>query len=190
MKQNIFLVLFIIWTSTSFSQSSDFTIEANYPILIDDNYYGKEFNGIVDIGAKYRFSKLKDLKVGAAINCGLLINSSNLNQDFSDFKITSYLIQPKIFTELDLANLHPFIGFGYSFLISNVSGTNSGIDVSNASNTKNGFSVNLGTYHYLTEKIFVQVQYDFVKFRTNEEVPDDNFITYMNILKIGLGLRL
>ena len=193
MEKLFFIGLLLIFTSTSFSQTSNFTIEANYPMLIDNNFYGREFNGILDLGAKYRAVEFKNLRLGAAINTGLLINNSNVNQDFSDFRITSYLLQPKLFTEINiptLSTLHPFVGVGYSFLISDVSGTNSGLDVSNASDTKNGINVNLGIYYDLTDNIFVQVQYDFVKFRMDEKMPNDGFITNLNILKIGLGLHL
>lgn len=190
MKQKIFLVLLIIFTSNSLAQSSNFVIEANYPVVTDDNFYGRDFNGIIDLGVKYGFAEINAIKIGAAFNSGLLINNSNLNQEFSDFKITSYLLQPKIFAAINLSQIHPFVGFGYSFLFSDVSGTNSGIDASNASDVKDGINLNIGTHYFLTDDIFVQVQYDFVKFRQDEGVPNDKFMSNMNILKVGLGLQL
>jgi hypothetical protein len=192
MRKFFFIGLILIFTSKSFSQTSNFTIEANYPMLIDNNFYGREYNGILDLGAKYRAVEFKNLKLGAAINTGLLIDNSNSNQDLSDFRVASYLLQPKIFTELNiptLSKLHPFVGLGYSFLISDVSGTISGLDVSDTS-TRNGINVNFGIYYDLNNNIFLQIQYDFVKFRMDEKMPNDSFITNMNILKIGLGLRL
>lgn len=190
MKQHIFLVVLIIFTSKSFSQSSNLTIEANYPVFIDDNFHGRDVNGIIDIGAKYRFTEIKTVKIGAAINSGLFINNSNLNRDFVDFKITSYLLQPKIFAELNSFKIRPYLGFGYSFLILDVSGTSHEIDVSESSVVKDGINANFGAYYYLTDKIFIQVQYDFFKLKQDKGVPNNKYMTNMNILKLGLGLRL
>lgn len=190
MKQQFILVLLVIFTSKSFSQDSDFSIEASYPLLIDDNYHGRDFNGIVDIGAKYRFAEIKGIRIGAAVNGGLLTNSSNQDQDLSDFKVTSYLLQPKIFAELDISelpNFHPFAGVGYSFIFSEISGTITDIDAS-TSNTRSGFNINLGAYYDLTNKIFFQGQYDFIRFSDHEEMSADPFISDVNISKVGLGL--
>lgn len=190
MKQRLLLALLLVFTMESFSQDSNLSIEANYPVLIGDNLIGEHYSGIIDVGAKYRFADYSAINIGASFNGGILVHNSN--NEFYDLKVTSYAIQPKIFAELDLksiAKFHPFVGFGYTFLISNASETINGLDVPDSSNTKSGINFNLGIAYDITEKWFAQVQYDFVKFKA-EDGPSDPFITNMNILKIGLGFRL
>ena len=68
MKQNLLVLLLIILSIKSFSQDSKASIELNYSIPIDENFIGKNYNGIVDAGVKYRFANLSFLNIGASFN--------------------------------------------------------------------------------------------------------------------------
>ncbi|MHA7060115.1 outer membrane protein [Aquimarina sp. M1] len=193
MNKKLLLALLLILTIKSFSQDSKFSIEASYPLPIDDNFIGKNYSGIIDIGAKYRFLDLNIINLGASFNGGVLLNNSNKNNGLQDFKVTSYSIQPKIFVELDMESItkfHPFVGLGYTLMIFDPSGTNNGLDVSGESDTQSGINANFGIAYDITEKLFAQIQYDFVKLGVENEVPDIKFNRNVNILKIGLGFRL
>ena len=193
MKQKFLLILLLIFSIKSFSQDSKFSLELNYPIPIDNNFVGENYNGIIDIGADYRIANLNPVNIGISLNGGVLVNNSNQNNGFQNFKVTSYVVQPRIFGELDLESIdkfHPTIGLGYTIMVFNASGTNNGFDVSDASDTRSGFNFNFGLAYDITEKLFVQAQYDFVKLGVDNDVPDIKFNTNVNILKIGLGYRL
>jgi opacity protein-like surface antigen len=193
MKQNFLLTLLLIFSIKSFSQDSKFSLELNYPIPIDNNFVGENYNGIIDIGADYRSANLNPVNIGISLNGGVLVNNSNQNNGFQNFKVTSYVIQPRIFGELDLESMdkfHPTVGLGYTIMVFNASGTNNGFDVSDASDTQSGFNFNFGLAYDITEKLFVQAQYDFIKLGVDSDVPDIKFNTNVNILKIGLGYRL
>jgi opacity protein-like surface antigen len=193
MKQKFLLTLLLIFSIKSFSQDSKFSLELNYPIPIDNNFVGENYNGIIDIGADYRFANLNPVNIGISLNGGVLVNNSNQNNGFQNFKVTSYVIQPRIFGELDLESMdkfHPTVGLGYTIMVFNASGTNNGFDVSDASDTQSGFNFNFGLAYDITEKLFVQAQYDFIKLGVDSDVPDIKFNTNVNILKIGLGYRL
>ncbi|WP_426063362.1 outer membrane beta-barrel protein [Flavobacterium sp. DSP2-3-1] len=153
----------------------------------------ENYNGIFDIGAKYRFSKIKNINIGTSINGGILVNNTNDNNGNQDFKDKSYLIQPKIFAELtieSISKLHPFIGFGYTFMVFDASGTNNGFDVSGLSKTDSGINANFGVAYDITTKIFIGIQYDYVKLNVAEETLNTTFNTNVNLLKIGLGFRI
>jgi len=187
------LTLLLIFSIKLFSQDSKFSLELNYPIPIDNNFIGENYNGIIDIGADYRIANLNPVNLGISLNSGVLVNNSNQNNGFQNFKVTSYVIQPRIFGELDLESidkLHPSVGLGYTIMVFDASGTNNGFDVSDASDTQSGFNFNFGLAYDVTEKLFVQAQYDFVKLGVDNDVPDTKFNTNVNILKIGLGYRL
>jgi len=191
MKQNLLLTLLLIFSIKSFSQESNFSLELNYPIPIDKNFIGENYDGIIDIGADYRIANLNPVNFGISLNGGVLVNNSNQNNGFQNFKVTSYVIQPRIFAELDLINkFHPSVGLGYTIMVFNASGINNGFDVSDTSDTQSGFNFNFGLAYDITEKLFVQAQYDFIKLGVDNEIPDTKFNTNVNILKIGLGYRL
>ena len=193
MKQKLLLTFFLIFTIKSFSQDSKLSIELSYPIPIDNNFIGENYSGIIDVGVDYRITNLNPVSIGISLNGGVLVNNSNQNNGFQDFKVTSYVIQPRLFGELDLESLdkfHPSVGLGYTIMVFDASGTNNGFDVSDASDSQNGFNFNFGLAYDITEKLFVQAQYDFVKLGAENDVPDIKFNTNVNILKIGLGYRL
>tara|TARA_B110001450_G_C17407280_1_gene394236 strand:+ start:59 stop:637 length:579 start_codon:yes stop_codon:yes gene_type:complete len=192
MKQKILLTLLLIFSIKSFSQDSKFSIELNYPIPIDKNFVGENYDGIIDLGAKFKFVELNPLNLGASLNSGILVNDSRPNNEFQDFKITTYLIQPRIFAELDIESIksfHPFIGIGYTFIIFDAKGTQNGFDISGGSQTQSGLNIDFGVGYDITNKLSALVQYDFIKIGA-DEVLDIKYNTNINILKIGLGYRL
>jgi opacity protein-like surface antigen len=193
MKQKLLFALLLILSIKSFSQDSKLSVEMHYPILIDQNFIGKNYNGIIDVGAKYRFSEITNINIGASINGGILVNNTNDNNGNQDFTVKSYLIQPKIFAELkieSISKLHPFVGFGYSLMVFDASGTNNGFDVSGSNETESGINANFGIAYDITKKIFIDIQYDYVKLKVDKETPNTTFNTNVNLLKVGLGFRI
>lgn len=147
------MTLLLIFSIKLFSQESKFSIELNYPIPIDKNFIGKNYNGIIDVGANYRMANLPPLNLGVLVN--------NQNNRFQNFKVTAYVIQPRIFGALDIKSIdkfHPSVGLGYTIMVFNTSGTNNGFDVSNARDPQSGFNFNFGLAYDITEKLFAQVQ--------------------------------
>ncbi len=192
MKQYLLFGFLLIFTFSTFSQNSKFSIEANYPITIDNNFLGDDSYGIVDLGLKYRFAELNPIKIGVSLNGGVLIDNSNQNNSPQDFLVTTYIIQPKVFAELNVESvekLHPFLGLGYTFMNFQLSGSNNGMNVSGESENLSGFGFNFGVAYDISNKIFVQVQYDFTKLNV-DDVPDIKFNTNVNLLKIGIGLKI
>ncbi|MFN3755148.1 outer membrane beta-barrel protein [Flavobacterium sp.] len=196
MRLRIIVILLIFFTIKSFSQDSKFSIDANYPIAIGDNFLGQNYNGLVDLGAKYKFSDNKIVDIGASINFGIFQNTKSgataMNQLF-DVKI--FPIQPRIFAEFNIQNLkklHPQIGLGYSIIIYDaVWRENTNADLpSDINNNENGFNFNIGLFYDLTHKLFLQAQYDFIKIGVEDGIPDKSYNTNINILKFGIGYRI
>lgn len=180
----------------SLSQNSKFSIEANYPIAVGDNFLGDNYNGLIDLGAKYLFSENGIINVGASLNFGFFQNTksgaTDLNQLF-DVKIIP--IQPRLFAEFNIPNLekfHPQIGIGYSILIYNADwADNRDAELpADIDDSESGFNFNLGIAYDISEKFFLQAQYDFVKIGVENGVPDISYNTNINIMKFGIGYRL
>lgn len=194
MLQKLLIALSLIFTINSFAQDSKFSVELNYPIPMDKNFVGQNYNGIIDLGLKYRFLDLDVLNIGASVNGGLLKTAENSMLNQRD--VTAYTIQPRVFAELNIAavnSLHPSIGLGYSFMIFNgttIVGDRPGeVHSTNVSTTEGGFNVNLGIAYDITTRFFGQIQYDFIKLGTKDDMPKIKYNTNVNILKVGLGYR-
>ncbi len=187
MKRHLLSALLLIFASTSFSQDSKISLELNYPLPIDQNFIGENYDGIIDLGIDYRFANIKFIKIGASLNGSLFINDN-----FQNIDITAYAVQPRIFGELDipsLQKLHPSLGIGYTIMFFDASG-GSTIAPVDTSETEGGINLNAGIAYDVFKKFFIQLQYDFVKLSTNDDVPDTTFNTNVNILKIGIGYRI
>jgi len=191
MKQKLFFILLIIFTVKSFSQDSKISFELNYPIPADNNFVGENYNGVIDMGIDYKFVDLSSINIGTSMNMGVISSNSNLNLSYPNQKINSYLIQPRIFGEMNLAGiekLHPSLGLGYTFMIFKAKDIN---DISTIpSNTDSGFNFNFGIAYDVSDSFFVQIQYDFIKLNENDELLNSTYNTNVNLVKIGLGYRL
>lgn len=188
MKHKLFLTLLLFIAIKSYSQDSRLSLEANFQIPIGDNFIGDKYGGIVDFGAKYRFSKLKSVNIGASINGGFL---KNYKDKANLWDLNLYTIQPRIFTEFNvksLNKLHPHLALGYSFLIFKAS--QNGTSINNIKENDSGINLNLGISYDLTDKLFLQTQYDFIKIKASRGALDIPYNTNINILKFGIGLRL
>ena len=196
MRLRLTVILLMFFTIKSFSQDSKFSIDANYPIAIGNNFLGQNYNGLVDLGAKYKFSDNKIVDIGASINFGFFQNTKSgataLNQLF-DVKV--FPIQARIFAEFNIQNLkklHPQIGLGYSIIIYDaVWRENTIADLpADIDDNENGFNYNIGLSYDLTNKLFLQAQYDFIKIGVEDGIPDKSYNTNINILKFGIGYRI
>jgi len=196
MRLRLTLILLLFFTIKSFSQDSKFSVDANYPIAIGDNFLGQNYNGLIDLEAKYKFSDNKIVDIGASINFGFFQNTKSgatvLNQLF-DVKI--FPIQPRIFTEFNIPNLekfHPQIAVGYSIVIYNADwAENRNADLpADINDNESGFNLNIGLSYDLTNRLFIQAQYDFIKIGVEDGIPDTSYNTNIKILKFGIGYRI
>lgn len=196
MKLRLMKVLIIFISLKSLSQNSKFGIEASYPIAVGDNYLGQNYNGLIDLGAKYLFSENKIMDVGASLNLGFFQNTKSGATDLNQlFDVTIFLIQPRIFAKFNipsLEKLHPEIGIGYSIIIYNAEwAENRNAELpSDIDDNENGFNLNIGVSYDVTTKLYMQAKYDFIKIGVEDGVPDTSYNTNLNILKFGIGLRI
>ena len=197
MKQKLFYTLLLLTAIHTFSQETKFSIEANYPFTMGENFIGNNYKGIADAGIKYRFTDVKLVNLGLSINGSLLKYNFKVQDDFSepfDYKVNAYFIQPRIFAELIITSIeefHPSASLGYSFILFNVTGPDP-LDFSNetAKDSQDGINLNVALAYDLTEKIFIQLQYDFIKLGTSNDIPNTTYNTNVDLVKIGLGFRI
>lgn len=189
MGQNLLLVLLLIFSLEVFSQDSRFSAELNYPLTIDDNIIGRNYNGIVDAGLKYRFWDLGLVNLGAGVNAGFYKNTKEDRLPGPD--TSTFIISPKILAEFNIPaipRLSPYVGIGYSVLFYKVKEYNMDNDI--VVDPLDGINLNAGFAFDITKRIFVQLQYDFIRLRLEEGIPDFKYNTNVNLLKAGLGIRL
>ncbi|CAN0589482.1 unnamed protein product [Ectocarpus sp. 12 AP-2014] len=189
MNVKLLLGLLFLVSVTAFAQDKKWSVEANYPISIAGDL-GNDNPGVIDLGIKYRFLDLKVAKIGAGFNAGVFydkLQSGLLDPATArDFTETNWLFQPKLFSEFQIPTipkLKPSIGLGYTFIRSSFEGRAGGLTFDN-SDTEGGFNFNAGLSYDITDKLFVQGQYDFIGISADFE--EDR---YLGFLKFGLGFR-
>ncbi|WP_282112457.1 outer membrane protein [Maribacter stanieri] len=201
----VILASFLVFASfIVHAQDQKWSIEANYPLVANSNLQN-DLNGVVDLGIKYRFANVGPVILGVGFNAAYLKNFDSFtyggpgfqDQEF-DYKAKQFLFQPKIFAEVaipGLAKLKPQIGVGYAKVIDNVY-LKDGVDVqTDDSNTDGGLNLNFGISYDLSDKFFIQVQYDFLNVhRKGENTRDNQTFTYdfnekIGLIKAGVGFR-
>lgn len=55
MTKKILVPLLLLTTISANCQNSKFSVEVNYPLPLGDNFIKENYQGIVDLGVKYRF---------------------------------------------------------------------------------------------------------------------------------------
>jgi opacity protein-like surface antigen len=191
------LLLFLLFSSFAFSQTSKFSIEAGYPLPIDNNFLGDHFKGIADVGLKYRIKNLQVINIGLSLNGSMFTYSDSgyfpaFDENLS-FKTTLYMIQPRFYTELNLKKvikIHPFIGLGYSFLLADRK-FDSQSQIPNDSINQSGININIGISYDVFSKVYLFTSYDYITLSNIDSgVPKTTYNTKVNLLKIGVGIRL
>lgn len=190
MKQKLtILALTVLLGICSQAQESKLSTTLSYPFPIDNNFIGENYTGIVDIGLQFRFVEANSIRIGASVNTSYLAYFNNPASTVD--KVNAYLVQPRVFGELVLPSLQkfrPMVGVGYTVVT--LKAKRDGADLNDFKENNNGLNVNLGFSYDVSEKIFIHMQYDFVKLDRDEIVPDETYNTNVNQLKLGVGLRL
>lgn len=194
MKHKLILAFLLIFSLSIFSQDSKFSVELNYPLTIDDNLLGRNYNGIVDAGLKFNFIDLGLINLGAGINASLYKNTKE--DRIPGPSVNSYIISPKIYADFNiptLSKLKPYAGVGYSVLLYRAQEdyfNDPNYPDRTVKDSLDGINLNVGFAFDLTAKLLIQVQYDFIRIRLEDGIPDFKYNTNVNILKAGLGFRL
>jgi opacity protein-like surface antigen len=192
-----FIALLVLYSWFITGQTTKFSIEASYPLPIDNNFVGKNFKGLVDLGLKYRIKNLQVINLGLSLN-GSMYKASDTeyflpNDENVNFNTSMYLVQPRVYGELNLKKLiklHPSIGVGYSFLITNTT-FDSQSHIADYKTNQSGLDVNLGVSYDILSKLCLFTYYDYIVLtNVDSGVPKTAYNTNINLLKFGIGLRL
>jgi opacity protein-like surface antigen len=200
MKRIILIALLTIVTNC-FCQTSKFSIEAAYPLPVDQNFLGDHFKGIADLGIKYRIKNLQVINIGLSANGSMFTHSDTgyliEYDEIRSFKTTLYLFQPRVYGELNLKKIikiHPFIGVGYSFLFANTDSQPAEVEQINTfyeETNKSGLNINVGLSYDIFTKVYLFASYDYITLTNLDEgVPSSTYNTKANLLKLGVGIRL
>ena len=197
------LSLLILCSWLSNAQTTKFSIEASYPLPVDKNFVGNQFKGIADLGIKYRIKNLQVINIGISLNGSMLTYSdigyiSEYNE-IRSFKTTLYTVQPRAYAELNLKKfikLHPLVGIGYSFLFANTDSKSTVLEQVNTfsinpETNKSGININVGLTYDIFTKVYLFTSFDYIALTNLKPgVPSDTYNTKINLLKLGIGIRL
>lgn len=179
MIKNLLFIFTLFIVTNSYAQDQRWSVEANYSLIPASGFFGSD--NILEVGMKYRMLDFKFMKVGLSVNGGYFVGDESVS--FADDKSNSFVIQPRVFSEFNLPfsnKLKPSLGLGYSV-----------VSVSSPSDiTPWGFNFNLGLSYDISNKWFVQAQYDFINLSEGRRVLENQrFIEKINNIRVGIGFR-
>mgnify|MGYP001791758992 FL=1 len=192
MTKHVVLALGLLISICATAQDKKWSIEANYPISVGDEL-GNDNPAIIDLGVKYRFTKLGIINIGAGLNAGVFRdNITSVTESISvDFDETNWLIQPKVFAEIQvpaLPKLRPFVSVGHTIITSKFKGDLLVGDANVESSTDGGFNLGFGLSYDVTKNFFILVQYDYVRNTIGIDGLTD-IKKDLGYFKIGVGYR-
>ncbi|WP_282160081.1 outer membrane protein [Ulvibacterium marinum] len=195
MTKKLLLGLLLLLSLQAISQDKNWSVEANYPILLGDDYLD-EYNGLLDLGLNYRFVRLGVFEIGAGINGGIFQNKNGRNSNIIvDGK--AFYIQPRVFTELHLRRFRPSFGIGYSIWNEDIEADLIGdnFEPFDYNDTNGGLNINLGVSFDITKHFFVKAQYDFTRLNIRDTIEQEGEAfdfernENVDIIKFGVGFR-
>jgi opacity protein-like surface antigen len=169
------------WALT-FGQEKRWNVEANYTVISEEGFGGNVNFGngnFLDTGIKYRFIQLGNFDLGFGVNGGFWAADIE-NTGFEKRRDKQFLLQPRFFTELQIPGvnkLRPSLGLGFSFVNTRSDFTFLNGNEGSDSGWAQAFNFNLGLSYDITNRLFVQAQYDYIALILN------------NNLRIGFGFR-
>jgi hypothetical protein len=176
MVRNLLLgVVFLVATSAFAQQDKKWSVEANYSIVPSNGFGGDD--NLINIGLKYRFIETNFIRLGLGLDGGYFIENTTFEESRLDGNL--FLIQPKLISEIKLPfskRLRLTGGIGYSIF------TGSSLDAGSFG----GFNFNIGLIYDISDKWFVQFQYDFVSLREINAMPG---LEGHNNFRLGVGFR-
>ncbi|MFD2587919.1 outer membrane beta-barrel protein [Croceitalea marina] len=171
-KKLLLATVFLVSVNTFAQQERNWNVESNFS-LIPANGLGQS-DIVIDLGIKYKFLNTDLLSLGLGMNVGYLTDNTSFSMANSDDNI--FIFQPRLFTEFNLPfsdKLRPSLGVGYSYL--------SGISFT--PDAAHGFNFNFGIIYDISDKWFIQAQYDFI------DLKSINSGEGYNTIRIGVGFK-
>lgn len=194
MKAKI-LIISLIFVQISHAQLKRFSLDFSYPYSLDKNILKEDYQGLVDVGLKYRIVKAPVINVGIAFNGSLFKANEIKTFNQENINLNAYFVQPKLFFEFNLkqaTRLRPYFAVGYSYNITE----NVALQPTLSTGETNliftikeqGIVLNTGLSFDLTSWLYLHAQYDFLRLK-NINHPELE-TQYSNIVKAGIGFRI
>ena len=170
MTKKFFLGIFLFVAFQTFAQQEDkWSLEANYSIVPSNGFFGND--NVIDVGIKHRFVENKLLTAGLSLNTTYFVGNENFV--IPDSNDNFFIFQPRVFSEFKLPfskRLRPTLGLGYSFF----AGTSVPV---------NGFNFNTGLIYDISDKLYVQLHYDFISLQSISSSEG------YNNFRLGVGFK-
>jgi outer membrane protein W len=185
------IIFFFIGMIGAHAQTSSWSLEINYPILVDQNFVGANFNGLVEVGTKYQFWETVSFKTGVSLHTGLFKDKEDIQGANIDFDLLVWTIQPRIYGELFLPSFtkfHPMVGVGYSAVTFFTNG-NVMTFFPQGNETRYGFNVTAGFSLDVSKQWYFLANYDFIKL-SNSGAFNSPYLQNINAVKVGVGYRI
>ena len=176
MLNTVRILILFMFIGSVYGQHSGFKAELNYPISVGDNVLGKHYKGLIGVGASYNLFQINNIDISIKGNLDIA--------RFSEVKLTTFKINPKIIVGTKISKFNPYLGLGYSFY--EYSESNTKLE----KKSEKGPSILLGCRYFVTCRIYTFGSYEFTKLDHDGEWSDVPYNREMHTIKVGVGLAL
>jgi opacity protein-like surface antigen len=185
------LIFGIIWHCTYFhAQLNTWSIEMSYPMVIDNNFVGQNFNGLLDLGLNYNIHEQLNYRISGSLHNSLFKDRTEIIDPNTDFDYLLWFIQPRVKVDFIFNNLpqvHPYLGIGYSFMVQFTNG-NAATFFPESGSTRSGFNIIGGLTFDIKDHWYANAGYDFVKLSQTGNASNP-YLQNVNVIKIGFGYK-
>jgi opacity protein-like surface antigen len=184
------LFLMLSFQLFQFAQINDWALELNYPMVIDNNFVGQNFNGVLELGINYNLHEALNYRLNASLHNSLFKDRSEIIDVGTDFNYLLWLIQPRLKVDFilnNMPNIQPYLGVGYSFMLPFTNGNTATFFPQDGS-SRSGFNVIVGLSFDINERLYANGGYDFVRLSPFGTV-NSAYLQNINVLKLGVGYR-
>lgn|GEM_PF-505785 len=188
--KNFFIAFVFCVSLLSTGQNRKWSVEGNFPYTFGDNFVDEGYNGVADLGLKYRIREYRRFDLGASLNMGAFTSAASLDGS-NGINGNAILFQPRAFASYiidSVPGLHPMVGLGYSLFMFNVNDENFNNANFQQNRSDDGLNLNVAIAYDLTDALFVQVQYDYIRLSARNSI-DSSYNKNVNIIKLGFGYR-
>lgn len=172
-------------------QEKPWSIEGNFPYTFGDNFVDEGYNGVADVGLKYRVAASRAFDVGASLNVGIFLRDDSRFNTGGEVNGNALLFQPRLFASYVLSTmpqLHPMIGLGYAVFLFNVNEENFNGANFQQSKSDDGINFNVALGYDIGQSLLLQLQYDYIRLSARNAI-DSPYNKNVNIIKLGFGYR-
>lgn len=178
-----------MWPSSA--QDTNISFEMSYPLAIGNNTFESLYEGLLDMGFKYRFYSKREGELALGLHSGYYHCNNKPEFNSPDFEVYAFTIEPKLYVQWhpkDFAWFRPYAGIGYTWIKFDSAGSLGNQDVSKEFLWDQGISSVAAFAFYINKRLYVHAAYHYF-YLTDTQMMGNAYTAHVQSLKFGVGMH-